>query len=192
MESMKFFKRFIKRPGTVGALAPSSQGLAKQMVAPIDLKNIDTIVEYGTGTGVFTKYVQENIDKEKTLFFSFEIDDELHKIATELLPDVEIIKASASTINEHLKRHGKEHTDAVISGLPWSVFSNELQDEILNATLTALKDGGYFTTFNYVQAYYLPAACRLRKKFKSLFSEVKVSPIVWKNLPPAVVYWCKK
>ena len=173
-------------------MAPSSQSLAKQMVAPIDLKQIDTIVEYGTGTGVFTRYINNSIDKDKTLFFSFEIDEQLYKISKELLPDVEIIKASASTINEQLKSHGKASTDAVVSGLPWAVFSNELQDEILNATVEALKEGGYFTTFTYLQAYYMPAACRIRKKFKSRFSEVKVSPVVWKNFPPAVVYWCKK
>lgn len=192
MKKMKFLGRFIKKPGTVGALAPSSQSLAKQMVAPIDLKQIDTIVEYGTGTGVFTRYINNSIDKDKTLFFSFEIDEQLYKISKELLPDVEIIKASASTINEQLKSHGKASTDAVVSGLPWAVFSNELQDEILNATVEALKEGGYFTTFTYLQAYYMPAACRIRKKFKSRFSEVKVSPVVWKNFPPAVVYWCKK
>jgi len=192
MKKMSFFRRFIKKPGTVGALAPSSKSLAKQMVAPIDLKQIDTIVEYGTGTGVFTRYINSGIDRNKTLFFSFEIDKQLYKISKELLPDVEIINASASTICEQLKNHGKDSTDAVVSGLPWAVFSNELQDEILDATVEALKEGGYFTTFTYLQAYYMPAACRIRKKFKSKFSEVKVSPVVWNNFPPAVVYWCKK
>lgn len=189
---MKFFWRFVKKPGTVGAVTPSSQNLAKQMVAPFDLKQIDSIVEYGAGTGVFTKYIRDGIDKEKTLFFSFEIDEQLFQISKELLPDVEIIKDSASNINEHLKRHGKSSTDAIVSGLPWAVFSKELQDEILGATLDALKEGGYFTTFTYLHAFYLPAACRIRKKFKATFSEVKVSPVVWKNFPPAVVYWCKK
>ena len=192
MKRTKFFRRFIKKPGTVGALSPSSQSLAKQMVAPIDLKQIDTIVEYGTGTGVFTRYINNGIDRNKTLFFSFEIDEQLYEISKKSLPDVEIIMASASTINEQLKKHGKLHADAIVSGLPWAIFPNKLQDEILDATIAALKEGGYFTTFTYLQAYYMPAACRIRKKFKSRFSEVKVSPVVWKNLPPAVVYWCKK
>ena len=192
MKTAYFFKRFISKPGTVGALTPSSRSLAKQMVAPVNFNKIDTIVEYGAGTGVFTKYIYENLNKERTLFFSFEIDDNLYEISKELLPNVEIIKASASTINDQLKQHGKTHADAIISSLPWSVFSDELQDEILDATINALSEDGYFTTFTYIQAYYLPAACKIRKKFKARFSEVKLSKVVWKNFPPALVYWCKK
>ena len=192
MKTMKFLGRYIKKPRTVGALSPSSQKLAKQMVGPLDFANVKTIVEYGTGTGVFTKYIKDKIDPQKTLFFSFEIDQELYKISKEQISDVEIINDSAAAVNDYLKKHGKTHADAVVSGLPWAFFSDELQNEILDQTLEALEDGGYFTTFTYVVAYYMPAARRFRKKLKSRFSEVKLSPVVWKNFPPAVVYWCKK
>ena len=192
MHKMEFIKRFFKNPTSIGAIAPSTEKLAEQMVAPIQLDKIKTIVEYGAGTGVFTNYVFQRIDKSQTLFFSFELDEKLHGISSSLLPEVEILQDSASNIGKHLKRHGETHTDAIISGLPWAVFPNELQDEILEATVKALKPGGYFTTFTYLHGFFLPAACRIRKKLKKEFSEVKISPVVWNNLPPAIVYWCKK
>lgn len=192
MHKLDFIKRFLKNPTSIGAIAPSTEKLAEQMVAPIELDKIKTIVEYGAGTGVFTNYVAQRINKTQTLFFSFELDEKLHKISSQFVPEIEILKDSASNICKHLERHGEKHTDAIISGLPWAVFSNELQDEILDATLKALKPGGYFTTFTYIHGYYLPAACRIRSKLKKNFSEMKTSPIVWGNVPPAIVYWCKK
>ncbi len=192
MDRLDFIKEFIKRPNNIGAIAPSSEKLAMQMIAPIDLSNIEAIVEYGAGTGVFTKFVSSRINKDKVMFFSFEIDEKLHDISSQNVPDVEIIKDSAANICNQLANHGKTHTDAIISGLPWAVFPEEVQDEILEATLKALKPGGIFTTFTYLHSYFLPAAIRIRSKLKKNFKEVKLSPVVWKNLPPAIVYWCKK
>lgn len=189
---MDFIARFVKHPSSVGAIAPSTDSLAKQMIAPIELKKIRSIVEYGAGTGVFTKYIANRIDHKRTLFFSFEIDDKFYNISSNRVPEIEIIKDSASTVCKQLRKRGKKHTDAIISGLPWAVFPSDVQDEILDATLRALKPGGIFTTFTYLHSYYLPAACRIRTKLKKNFSEVSLSPVVWGNLPPAVVYWCKK
>jgi phosphatidylethanolamine/phosphatidyl-N-methylethanolamine N-methyltransferase len=36
----------------------------------------------------------------------------------------------------------------------------------------------------------LPAGGRFFKLLKKNFSEVKKSPVVWKNVPPAFVYRC--
>ena len=192
MKITEFLSNFIKHPGCVGAIAPSTENLAVQMVAPVDLKNVQTLVEYGPGTGVFTKYISDRIDHDKTMFFSLEIDDKMFEVSTEAVPDVEIIKDSAANINEQLKKHGKDHADAIVSGLPWAIFPDKLQDEILAPTVEALKDGGVFTTFTYLHGFYLPGACKIRKKLKMRFSEFHLSPVVWTNFPPAIVYWCKK
>lgn len=192
MKTLEFISQCIKHPSYVGAIAPSTEKLAVQMVAPVDLNHVETIVEYGAGTGVFTQYIANRIDQKKTMFFSFEIDDKLHKICSELLPEVEIIKDSAANINEQLKKHGKDHADAIVSGLPWAIFPDKLQDEILKPTVDALAEGGVFTTFTYLHGFYLPGACKIRKKLKMYFSEFHLSPVVWNNFPPAIVYWCKK
>ena len=192
MKTLEFISQCIKHPNYVGAIAPSTEKLAVQMIAPVDLNRVETIVEYGAGTGVFTQYIAKRIDQNKTLFFSFEIDDKLHKICSQLLPDIEIIKDSAANIKDQLKKHGKEHTDAIVSGLPWAIFPDKLQDEILKPTVEALAEGGIFTTFTYLHGFYLPGACKIRKKLKMYFSEFHLSPVVWNNIPPAIVYWCKK
>ena len=55
-----------------------------------------------------------------------------------------------------------------------------------------LSEGGYFATFAYLQGLMLPAGIRFRKLLNELFSEVTTSRVVWKNLPPALVYRCRK
>ena len=49
-----FLLEYIKNPRKVGAIMPSSKYLAHEMISSIDFENIDCIVEYGPGTGVFT------------------------------------------------------------------------------------------------------------------------------------------
>ena len=50
--SLLFWRRYLRRPLGVGALAPSSASLARAMVRVLDPKPTDTVVELGPGTGV--------------------------------------------------------------------------------------------------------------------------------------------
>ena len=91
-----------------------------------------------------------------------------------------------------LEQTGQTHADVILSGLPWASFPNWLQDEILNAILVSLPEGGSFATFAYLQGMLLPAGIRFRKKLNSFFRKVETSPVVWRNIPPAFVYRCHK
>jgi phospholipid N-methyltransferase len=55
-----------------------------------------------------------------------------------------------------------------------------------------MKDGGKFATFAYLQGLIMPAGIRFRKQLETQFSKVEISKVVWKNLPPAIVYRCQK
>ncbi len=51
----KFLRQYVMHPRSVGAIAPSGKNLALKMMEPIDFNNAKVIVEYGPGTGSFTK-----------------------------------------------------------------------------------------------------------------------------------------
>lgn len=191
MSFSKFFRQFIRYPATIGAVAPSSEGLANQMIKQIDFDKDLVIVEYGPGTGVFTRKILKN-KKDETVFFAFELDEQMYELAKQSVSDAEIIKESAAGIVEHLSKKDLKHADAIVSGLPWAAFSEALQEEILQATIRALKPGGTFSTFAYLQGIVLPSGKRFKRKLREKFSVVKKSPVVWLNMPPALVYWCKK
>jgi len=56
-----FLRQFITSPRSVGAILPSSAALAEAMVAPIDFAKGPTIVEFGPGTGAFTRTIAQRL-----------------------------------------------------------------------------------------------------------------------------------
>ena len=56
----------------------------------------------------------------------------------------------------------------------------------------ALVPGGIFVTFGYLQSLILPGAWVLPHGLRRHFAEVGRSPVVWRNVPPAFAYICRK
>ena len=101
-------------------------------------------------------------------------------------------KDSASNLPRILSSLNLAHADVILSGLPWASFPDHLQEEILAAILEALPDGGYFTTFAYLQGTWLPTGIKFKHRLEKYFSHVEKSKIVWCNIPPAFAYRCRK
>lgn len=182
---IKFLKEYIKNPFNVGAIMPSTRHLAKEMVRNIDFKNAKCIVEYGPGTGVFSK---EIINKcpGSTKIILFETNEEFYKDLSNQYKDyknVIIINDGAEKISEYLNRHKIKNVDYVISGLPFASLPEDKSKIILSSTKKVLSDKGEFRTFQYT----------LLKKglFEKNFSDITHTKI-YKNIPPAYVLRCKK
>ncbi len=192
MNSWHFVKQFCFEPRTIGAIAPSSKKLARRIIEQINFDRVRVIVEYGPGTGAFTRQILERIHSNRTIFFGLELNEQMNRIACAQVPEVPIFQDSAAEIRKYLRQFGVKHADAVISGLPWASFPESLQDDILYETQAGLRKGGTFSTFAYLHGLVLPSGIRFRNKLKQHFSKVRVSPVVWGNVPPAIVYWCQK
>ena len=82
--------------------------------------------------------------------------------------------------------------DAIVCGLPWAVFGEEDQSDILRGMAAVLRPGGEFATFAYLQGLLLPAAGRFQRKLHRHFSRIERSRTAWMNFPPALVYRCRK
>ena len=191
MSYIDFFKQFCCEPTVVGAIAPSSQKLAERMLERVNFSNAKAIVEFGPGTGIFTRNIMQNLNSE-TVFFALELNKKLNSIVTQAATGALIYNDSATEISKYLDKHNLSCADSVISGLPWAAFTDELQTEILSATVDSLAPNGTFSTFAYLHGLILPAGKRFKRKLLENFSKVELSPIVWKNCPPAIVYWCVK
>jgi phospholipid N-methyltransferase len=53
-DTFRFIRQFLRTPGSIGAVAPSSKYLAKAMVAGVVLEPGQRLLEFGPGTGPFT------------------------------------------------------------------------------------------------------------------------------------------
>lgn len=58
---LQFLTQFLKYPRTIGSITPSSSFLAKAMVTPVSWEDTEVVVELGAGTGIFTKYIEQNM-----------------------------------------------------------------------------------------------------------------------------------
>ena len=157
----------------------------------VDWANTATVVEYGPGTGAITEEIVSQLPPETT-FLAIEISSRFADVLRRRFPDVQVCQGSVGKVKDHCRQYGVEQVDAIVSGLPWAVFSDEDQTTYLNATMEVLRPGGQFITFGYLQGLLLPAGRRFRKKLQGYFSEVRVSKPVWANLPPAFFYCCRR
>ena len=185
------FRQFLKRPRDIGAITPSSRQLALAMIHQVDWERARTVVEYGPGTGAITKHVLARVD-DRHDFFAVEINEGLVATLSERFPDLQVYHDSATHIEAICETHGVEGIDAVISGLPWTVFPITLQQELVDSMIGMLQPTGVFVTFAYLHALRLKGARRFRAQLEDSFASVSVSRPVWLNLPPAIVYTCRR
>lgn len=190
-EYTRFLGEMVCHPRVVGAFGPSSANLGRHMVNCVDWTHTSTVVEYGPGTGPITEQIIAQMPSQ-TKFLAIEINSHFADLLRQRFPSVRICEGSVGDVQVHCAAEGVEQVDAIVSGLPWVVFSDEDQTQYLDATMKVLRPGGQFITFGYLQGMLLPSGWRFRRKLKRYFSEVRVSRPVWANFPPAFFYCCKR
>ncbi len=186
---LKFLTQFRRAPRSVGAIVPSSDALARTMIAPIDFANARTIVEFGPGTGVVTAAILNHLSPDAK-YIGIEINEAFHRTLTVRFPDLQFFNRGAQDVTDILAALGVESCDAIVCGLPWASLPIELQGRIMSGIMQVLRPGGIFVTFAYLQGLMLPAAGILRRRLKSEFTRVETTRIVWRNVPPAFAYVC--
>ena len=190
-ETATFLAQFVRHPFTVGAVWPSGPALARDITAPVPRTGHPVVVELGPGTGAFTRAVQQRLAGR-----GHHLAVELNRVFAAHLarrhPGVDVVDADAGSIGALLDARGHRYADVVISGLPWAAFGPARQRAILSAATGALHPAGVFTTFAYRHALVLPAARRFRRLLATTFEEVTVGRTVWSNVPPALVYHCRR
>ena len=186
-EYLDFIRGFASRPRATGAIAPSSLHLARMMVRPFDLAHAGLVVEIGPGTGAFTGTILAGLG-DPARYLGLELNPEFVQKLRTKFPQARFQNDSAENIAEHVSKAGQA-ADYIVCGLPWAILPDDLQERILRGIVQALRLGGGFSTFAYVHALRLGPARRFRSRLEKHFQSLVVSPVVWKNLPPAVAYW---
>lgn len=183
MEKREFVRQFIKNRKMIGAMRPSSRFLMRKMIGEIDFQKARIIVEFGPGTGVFTKEVFSRMHPEAQ-FFIFELNDNFYEKlkATFTDPRCHVINDSAEKLEYYLAKHQLEKADVILSSLPLANFDNDLREQILHSASEALSKTGKFLQFQY--------STQSKGILKKIFPNVRVGFTLW-NLPPAFVYSCQ-
>ena len=176
----KFLREYIKTPNTIGAVAPSSRHLAAAMTAWVDFNKAKCIVEYGAGTGIFTREVCAK-KRPGTVYIVIEQNDRFYSMLQKQfhgVPGVVLIHGDAGNVCNFLKKQGFPHADHIISGLPFTSLPEPVSRRILSQTQKAVGAKGVFTTFQYTL---------LRRQFLEEYFNIRKIVRIWRNLPPAYV-----
>jgi len=189
--STNFLLQFLRNPSQTGAVLPSSGYLAEAMVDWLDLGAARSVLEYGPGTGSFTPHILKRVGMD-CRFLAIERNATLAEEFRRKLPDVELIQDSVENVRAICDRAGIDSVDCIVCGLPWAAFTEDLQRRLLDSMMTVLRPGGQFVTFAYLHGLPLPAGRRFASRLPEYFSEVRKSRTVWRNVPPALVYRCRR
>lgn len=187
----QFLKQFVLYPSQTGAVAASSERLSELITDTAELSTKSVVIEFGSGTGVFTEKILKKMHKDAT-FFAMEVNSDFVSATKSRCPGAEVFHDCATNTRKYLEAHGHQYCDCIISGLPWASFKIQLQDKLLATILDVLKPGGKFLTFAYLQGLLLPSGSVFRKKLHAKFTKVKTTRTVWLNIPPAFVYCAEK
>jgi len=187
--SWPILREYLRYPRRTGAIAASSTSLARVICSEIGIDSAENIVEYGPGTGVFTREILTR-KRPEARFCAFEVNRKLARRFRGRFPGVALFEESAAKAPALLATVGMGPVDSVICGLPWAAFNSDLQDALLDATTAILQPGGQFATFAYLSGLLLKRGRQFRKKLTERFTVVRQSRVVWRNLPPAFVYRC--
>ena len=191
MNFINFIKEFMMYPTETGALAPSSCRLSELITDVADLSKAASVLEFGSGTGVFTEMILKKIPNEAA-FIAIESNANFVAATKVRCPRATVYHDSAVHARKYLNVHNMSYCDCIICGLPWATFNKQLQDELLSTILDVLRPGGRFLTFAYLQGLLLPAGMSFRKKIQAYFHNVSTTKPVWLNIPPALVYCAQK
>ena len=179
MKKPPMIKYLLKDPDVGTMVATSKYGVQK-VCSKIDPDNLKIIVEYGPGTGVFSKYILDKFNNLKKLIL-IEKNDDLYNYLKSTINDnrVHIFNDSAENVNEILKQFGNIKADYIISGIPFSYFDDDLKLRIINNTWKSLTESGEFLVYQYRKL--------IIRYLSAFFSQVKYE-IEFRNFLPLFIF----
>jgi phosphatidylethanolamine/phosphatidyl-N-methylethanolamine N-methyltransferase len=195
-----FLEEALANYPSIASVAPSSRHLARAMAEPLRHMKAGVVVELGAGTGVITRALLELLPEDAILIV-FEINKKFYRYLRRNFndPRLLLINDCAETLGRYLAQLGLKRVDAMVSSLSFSLMTARQRHAILNSLFACLDGKSVFLQYHYLPARLVNALPQPRKNRRlnvprllhQHFGSVE-SRIVWRNLPPALVYACKR
>ncbi|MBO9698528.1 MAG: methyltransferase domain-containing protein, partial [Sphingopyxis sp.] len=170
----------LKAPGSVGSVIPTSGAAIRALLHPVDWRTARCVVEYGPGTGCFTRALLGRLGPEARLI-AVDTNPVFTAFLRKAIHDhrLIVVDGSAADVEAILAAHGFDHADYVISGLPFSTIPRPIAHAIMDATARAIRPGGAFLIYQY-SLFVLPM-------LKARFARVNLGR-AWRCIPPARLF----
>lgn len=195
-----FLRESFRKLRVTASVLPSSRFLATAMLKQVDFRKVRNLVELGAGTGVITQEILRRMTPDSRLF-ALEINRNFvrHLRTCCLDTRLTVLHVDASDLLNQLAAHNAGTIDAVISSLGLTGMKSEHRTRIVRQVEACLAPTGIMMQFQYVTSLTpvpdLPN--RQLRRFQEgeflrrYFPSVSTKP-VFLNLPPALVFTCRK
>lgn len=183
-ESIQFLQAFLKNPLKVGAIAPSSPGLAWQMLEALLPDENNVVIELGVGTGAITKHIREILPDDRS-YLGIELDQNMVSNLKIRYPEMNVVCGNACETSSLHAASGLGKVSYILCCLPFVTLPEDVAAGVLAEIEKYMAEGCMFRVFQYAHGYYTPAALRLRKFMRDRYGYSKRSKLVANNLPPA-------
>ncbi|MBC7474995.1 MAG: methyltransferase domain-containing protein [Candidatus Sericytochromatia bacterium] len=144
---LTFISEIIRKPGEVGAVAPSSKYLgieiSNYVKSPSEPINV---IEVGPGTGAFTKIIADKL-KPKDRLDVIEFNSEFVKVLKEKMKDYPNVFVHCLSITDWKPDY---KYDYMVSSLPFNVFDDSFVKVILNHYEDIMKPNSMISYFEYM------------------------------------------
>lgn len=176
----QFIKHLISAPIATGAIAPSSDALAKKMASFVPLDNDLPILEIGPGTGAVTRALLNTGIQAKRLT-ALEYNHEFCQLIEKQFPNIRVIQGDAYALTKTLQQelHEIPKFAAIVSSLPLLNRPKEDRMGLLAQSLEHLESGSPFIQFSYGFKSPVDASHGV---------SMKKSRWILRNIPPARVF----
>lgn len=195
-----FLKESLRTIRVTASVCPSSRFLTTAMLDEVDFQNVRTLVELGSGTGVITQEILRRMTPDSRLFaLEINLNFVQHLRASWRDGRLTVLHADASDLLNQLQVHDAGSVHAVISSLGLTGMSAEQRTEIIQQVEACLVPAGIMTQFQYLTSMAavpnLPSLqihrFQERRFLRTYFRSVSAKRVLL-NLPPAVVFTCRK
>lgn len=183
MSTSTYVKAFLKDKD-VAAVTPSSSFGTRRVCRSIDFKRARTVVEYGPGTGVFTRYLLDRMPEEAHLL-AIEANERFVSVLKRELndPRLTVCKGDVRNVQSWMDEYDISEADYVVSGIPFSWLDREARLNLMRQTHEALRPDGMFLAY---QTIWQPNA-HLKHPAQEYFAAVETD-VELLNLPPMRIY----
>jgi len=177
-----FARNFIKYPGMLGSLVPSSRFLVNDLLGQVNWDRARVFVEYGPGVGTITQQVLKRMHPDATLV-AIELNQDFVSFLQEEIDDprLRVVCGSALEVRKLLAGLDMHSADYIISGIPYSLIPDPTRRQILEESRQLLHPEGALLVYQFTRTV-LP---HLQSVFGSV--EQAFQPL---NILPARLFYC--
>ena len=183
-------RQFVARPREVGAVWRSSPALGIAMAEAVRWPETAAVVEAGPGDGAITEHLLA-AKPPGTPFLAVELNETCAHELARRLPGVKVVVDDLANLCSICAREQVGEVGAVVATLPWSVVPEPKQTSMLEAILETLGPDGQLLFYIYIQALPFWRRSPFARRLQESFETIEHGSVVWKNVPPAVVFSCR-